>query len=124
MRTGSLFPLWVGRGRLDHPLTRGGQVIDQLGSLEGQRLVVDHVAIGQIARRQHPTIGKAVELGGSPGLEMDHLFDGELGAAVAIPGPMGEHKGGQAGVAEHPAVGAAASCGQPPWPPRSYWSHR
>ena len=65
-------------GPLDHPLTRGGQVIDQLGSLEGQRLVVDHVDIGQIARRrwEGPDVPDRTTMAAA------HLFVGGLSELV------------------------------------------
>ncbi len=71
--------------------------------------MVDDVEVGPHARLQGPPVGHAVEAGGVPGLLLDQPLQRELFAAAAVPGPVGQGVGGQRGVADHPAVGAAVT---------------
>ena len=52
-------------------------------------------------------VAEAVDVGGGLGLLVDHELERELLAAGAVAGPVGEQVGGERGVADEPAVGAA-----------------
>ena len=99
-------------GALDEALARRRQVVDHLGRLESQAFVVDDIDVRQVAGSNEAAVVEAVERGRATGLQVDHLLDRELLAAVPVTGPVRQHERGQAGVAQHAAVGTAVAQAQ------------
>src|SRR5436190_10047423 len=73
---------------LDQAPAAGGEVVDHLGSLQGQRVEVDHVDVGLVAGRQQAAIGEAVRLGGAAGLLGDQELEWKLRSPRAIAAPQ------------------------------------
>ena len=94
---------------LHQPRAARRQVVHRIRKGQVQALEVDHIEVGPLAQFNAAPVVEAVEIGGLRGDPPDALSQGEAIAAMAVPGPMGEHVGRDRGVADGVAMGPAVA---------------
>ena len=71
--------------------------------------MVYHIDVGPLADFQSASVAQAEQLGRVVGLLAHHPFQRKLFATGAVSRPVGDHVGGDGGIADHPAVRSAVA---------------
>ena len=85
----------------------GRQVEDHLGGMQAQPVEVDDVHVRLHARLQATAIAEAEEIRRLAGLRLHHILERQARPARAVAHPVGQHRGVERGIADHPAMRAA-----------------
>ena len=93
----------VALGLLDQAMSAGRQVVAHLGSPGHQGVEVDDVEVGPVARGEHATAVQPDRAGRVAGV-LAHQVGQVQPAAVLVPAPQRQQRGGEGGVADRAEV--------------------
>ena len=92
---------------MQQPLAARGQVERQPRLAQPDRIHVDHVEIGDVARRDHAAIVEPIEPRSIVALAFHRVLQRNPASALAVAHPMLEHERGAGGIADRAAMRTA-----------------